>query len=284
MRKIPLDSPKFRTIENININLHGNACGVKFWNSQAERFSKRPQLRWGNDWVLKLVSKFGVVSNSSRILEIGCGAGNYLSALAPMCREIVGCDFSDKMIFYAQKNAERAGCKNASFIAADWREISPEQLGGPRAFDVSFSHMSAAASKGEGFDKMLELTNDWLVWVQPFSRKDSILDLLRVDVLNRATPNLQDNFSYAFKTLSYLGIPPNLEFRTSVRTDLFNLDCGARFYIGRLSIEKPLSQKEKSKIRACLKSIAKDGKTESRLETILCAMVWSRNGKHSIKI
>ncbi|HEV7368553.1 class I SAM-dependent methyltransferase [Arenibaculum sp.] len=54
-----------------------------------------------------------------RVLELGCGTGQHLVALAPAIGEGVGVDFSPAMIDRARANAEAAGIANLRFLTGD---------------------------------------------------------------------------------------------------------------------------------------------------------------------
>jgi len=56
-----------------------------------------------------------------RVLSVGCGIGDTELQIAPHVGEIVGVDLSPKAITQARTDADRAGARNVSFTAGDWR-------------------------------------------------------------------------------------------------------------------------------------------------------------------
>ena len=51
-----------------------------------------------------------------RVLEIGCGTGEFSIAAAKKCREVVALDISKKMLEYAGEKAYQAGINNIKFV------------------------------------------------------------------------------------------------------------------------------------------------------------------------
>lgn len=45
------------------------------WNAEAERYSKAPTARFDDDGFLKILEASGVLTDKSRVLDLGCGPG-----------------------------------------------------------------------------------------------------------------------------------------------------------------------------------------------------------------
>lgn len=245
-----------------------------FWDCQAERFAARPLPGWEEDWILKLIDRFGIVGRGAEVLDIGCGAGRYCAAFSERAARVVGVDFSAEMI----GRAEGLGIKNASFVRANWKKISPEKLRWEGAFDLAFSNMSAALGDWDDFEKAARTTRGWLVCAQPASRSDEVADILRGEVLGRPTPQFGAALKSAVKKLSEEGNPPEVFSRIHEREDLFTLEEASRFYLLKLSAEAELSEAESAKIRAALENFADRGKISSRVSTREVAAIWNKNG------
>ncbi len=69
----------------------------------------------------KKVDEICHISKDERVLDLGCAGGIFCFALANNCREIVGVDFSSKVIEEANKLLKGKPCKNVSFVCADAR-------------------------------------------------------------------------------------------------------------------------------------------------------------------
>jgi SAM-dependent methyltransferase len=66
------------------------------------------------------------LSPADRVLDLGCGPGGFLSALAPHCREIVGVDVVPAFVDRCQATIARAGLANArALLSPDGRVPFP---------------------------------------------------------------------------------------------------------------------------------------------------------------
>ncbi len=67
------------------------------------------------------------------VLELGCGTGRVAIALARAGVDVVGVDFSPRMLEAARRNLEGAGALpgTVTLVEADMRGFEPEQVGGP---------------------------------------------------------------------------------------------------------------------------------------------------------
>ena len=67
------------------------------------------------------------------VLELGCGTGRVAVALARAGIDVVGVDFSPRMLEAARRNVESAGALPGSvtLVEADMRRFDPERVGGP---------------------------------------------------------------------------------------------------------------------------------------------------------
>ena len=67
------------------------------------------------------------------VLELGCGTGRVALALARAGVDVVGVDFSPRMLEAARRNVEAAGSPDGSvtLVRGDMRGFEPERVGGP---------------------------------------------------------------------------------------------------------------------------------------------------------
>lgn len=67
-----------------------------------------------------------------RVLDLGCGWGTFAFALAPVVREVVGVDFSEKSVELCRRRAREEGVRNVTFQRADATETGLDS----ESFDV----------------------------------------------------------------------------------------------------------------------------------------------------
>lgn len=65
------------------------------------------------------------LSNSSRVIDFGCGPGLYTSRIARLGAEVFGIDFSSRSIEYARASARRENLE-VSYIEADYLDFQPK--------------------------------------------------------------------------------------------------------------------------------------------------------------
>lgn len=56
---------------------------------------------------------------SERVLDLGCGWGTFSFVLAPLCKSVVGIDFSKKSIEHSRRKLRKVKLKNLRFMQAD---------------------------------------------------------------------------------------------------------------------------------------------------------------------
>jgi len=58
-------------------------------------------------------------NETERVLDLGCGWGTFTIALAPICKEVVGVDYSQKSVDFCDRFASKMGYDNLRFVTAD---------------------------------------------------------------------------------------------------------------------------------------------------------------------
>lgn len=71
-----------------------------------------------------------------RVLDVGCGNGFTTLQLSPLCREVVGVDYSESLIRRAKENSQSLGLRNVNFLNADVLNLPFDKLTG---FDLVLS-------------------------------------------------------------------------------------------------------------------------------------------------
>lgn len=56
---------------------------------------------------------------SERVLDLGCGWGTFSFVLAPLCKNVIGVDFSKKSIEHSRQKLHKIKLKNLRFMQAD---------------------------------------------------------------------------------------------------------------------------------------------------------------------
>ncbi len=155
---------------------------------------------------LELIAEAAAVStpHATRLLDIGCGAGNYsLKLLERLPQlEITLVDLSRPMLERAEQRLRAAGCRHVTAIQADVRELDLQ----PNSTDVIFAaavlhHLRTDSEWQNVFEKFASaLSSGGSIWI--------------FDLLDTATPALREMFQRRYgEYLVSLGGP---EYRDKV--------------------------------------------------------------------
>jgi len=104
---------------------------IRIWESQAKKWNSLKLLYPDDYLIVKWLNK---IKKSSKILDEGCGIGQFSITFAKKGHKVVGLDFSKTLIKTAKKNAKifRCPCK---FVVGDIRNLPFEN----NIFDVVIS-------------------------------------------------------------------------------------------------------------------------------------------------
>lgn len=98
----------------LNTNEHDYYSVLADWSFEDINYTSEIFTKW--DYEEEIAKR---IKESSRILDLGTAAGEKVLKKFPDCAEILGTDFSSKMIESANKNLIKSGRKNISFKVMD---------------------------------------------------------------------------------------------------------------------------------------------------------------------
>lgn len=98
---------------------------IRFWNTRADRYSRRP-VSDEAAYQKKLDVTREYFQPDMEVLEIGCGTGSTAIAHAPFVGHIRATDLSTRMIEIAQDKAKAAGIDNVTFEASSVDSLDVE--------------------------------------------------------------------------------------------------------------------------------------------------------------
>lgn len=255
-------------------NTRNAKAGVEWWNGNAEKYSARELPTAESSMGMRLIKQEGMIGESCKVLDVGCGGGRFSFALDAAGADVTGTDFSPRMIEEAQKQQEKIGSK-VHFSVDNWHTISLEEKDWKGKFDLVLAHMTPAVVSAETFLKLSEASRNWVLMVKPTRRTNSVLDELNKLVgADRDTKSLDEAVAYAFDLLWLKGCCPKIEYENQVWKSDMPLEKAVEEYTLRISSTHELSEKDKSAIRLHLESIAEDGIVHETTHTTIVAMYW----------
>ena len=128
------------------------ARGVENDEAQAARTQKRVED------TLAFLRRHGLPGSNDRVLDIGCGAGRFASALSQHAGHVTGIDLSPEALAAAERQASSLGLANVDFLLYDFLKLSPEELGWARGFDLVFAGLVPRCMRKSFVGKMEVLT------------------------------------------------------------------------------------------------------------------------------
>lgn len=248
-------------------NSSGGFGQVEVWDEAAAGYAERAIPTFEDDPFLRMMADQAALSPDMTVLDIGCGAGLYSIAIAPLVRKVVGCDISPKMIEAAR--AKAASTTNTEFICGDFADLTFEE-----PFDVVFAHFTPALGSGAAFEKMMSLAKRWCFVATPTRRTDPVLEECRELVGIAPTTDARDqNLLNTFALAWLSGKTPTVQHYEDVWLDERTLEDAQRIYSEHL-VATDLSPDQKQIVRDYLAKIARDGKVFERIETTVVMLGW----------
>jgi SAM-dependent methyltransferase len=106
------------------------------YDSQLKIMSDEDKERAANESEF-IITQLGL-TETDRVLDIGCGYGRHALHIAEQVKELVGFDLTQKYLDAARKSAEEQGILNISFMAGDMRKIDFDA-----EFDAAYNYFTA---------------------------------------------------------------------------------------------------------------------------------------------
>lgn len=154
----------------------GEDTDAGMWDSRAGEFAKKPIPDRRENLFLKYIWQRLQPGPETKVLDIGCGAGQYSLALAQTAGHVTGTDVSPKMIEAARRSAAETGADNVEFLTLDWADADIDRLGWRGKYDLVFAHMTPAVCDYHTLEMMNSCAAGHCFIVKPVRRRDSVLD------------------------------------------------------------------------------------------------------------
>lgn len=107
----------------------------KFWDKQAEDYAKSP-IKNVAAYEEALGRTKSYLSETDRVLEVGCGTGSTALLLAGLVQHITATDFSSNMVAIGRRKAQEQGVTNVTF-----EQATPfDDVGAAGSFDVVMAY------------------------------------------------------------------------------------------------------------------------------------------------
>lgn len=210
-----------------------NQPNSDFWNLRAEEYNFSSSKEDAVANREKIVQKFlnaGLINRESKVLDIGCGSGQLAIEHAKVVKEVVGIDFSDKMLAHGKENSRKEGLKNIEFILSDWENFNIE-----KPFDFVIASMSPAISNPDCLYKMLDACKG-SCYLSAFVSRHSALKEKLYAITDVPYERQFHKINYIFNILWTKGYFPELSYKTGSHERLLTLENAKEVFSFELGI------------------------------------------------
>ena len=249
---------------------------IAAWDSTAEEYVYEKKNNFQEDPFLHFMAEKIQFEKQMHTLDVGCGAGAYSVELASKVAQADGVDLSPRMVELGNAYATEHGITNLKLWVHNWHTDDISDLEGK--YDVVFAHTTPAVADYETLVKMCKVSKNACFLCKPARRTDMVFDEIKriAGVTDRLTGD--DSVAYAFDTLWGLGYNPEVSYAQTVWLPRKTLEEATKWYLGRLHGYYEVTEAVDAKVKDYLKSIAKDGIVEERIDTTLVNLYWRISG------
>jgi SAM-dependent methyltransferase len=248
-------------------------ANTAWWDAMAARFSTFETPAVETSITMGIITRENMLPPGGRALDVGCGTGRFLLALAKDGAELTGIDVSPKMIEFSK--TKTAGHRGIQVLTEDWRTLDLEEKGWTAAFDLTLANMTPAVTDSQTFLKLSQASRRWCLMVKPCRRTSKIYDAL--NTLAGAPEDkkaLDDALIYAFALLWDRGYSPRIEYKHERWCDKIVLDEAVTQYTARIEAHHRIDDMGRRKIRDYLTAQVQNGFVEEHAEMQIAAMYW----------
>lgn len=248
---------------------------VRLWDGMASRFVRR-DVTLENNAFLRLMAEKSELSEKTAVLDLGCGAGSYILALAPRIGRGVGCDISAEMLSAARAGAGEKGLDNVEFLRLDWQTADIDELGWRERFDVVFAHMTPAVADYDTLDKMVLCARKHCYLTKPCRRTDRLLDA-GMDVLGLRRRDaggdamMENTFAYLWKK----GFEPAFTYEHHDNETETSVEEAVSSALRWAALQRKTGPEDEEKLREYYTSAAGNGKVKGRTVSTVVTIDWA---------
>lgn len=246
-------------------------ASISAWDSVAEEYVFDESVTFAHDTFLQFMASKIKLTKELSVLDVGCGAGAYCVALAPCVKNVLGVDFSPRMIAVAKAYAAEHHLENLDYIQRDWYNCDGNEF--IRKFDVVYAHTTPAIADYDSFLKMMQASKKYCFFCKPARRTDLVFDEIK-KIVGIPPQNNDDSVAYTFDTIWSMGGNPEVSYQDTVWHSQRPLNEAKIWYKGRIRGICSLSEKKEKEIDKFLDKCAVNGNVNETINTKLVNFFW----------
>ncbi len=248
------------------------AKGPDRWDRKSRMMGGMPDVEFGNDPFLDLINRTADLNENMSVLDIGCGTGRYSIPIAYKVHNVVGLDFSPKMLEVAIKKALDNGRDNVSFLVDDWSKDRDDKLL-DKDYDVVIAHLTPAIGSEASLRKMIDVSGGMCYLTMHLSVQNSINEGID-KILGDDPPDFKDKLLAALRSLWSMGYEPYLNYESSIQEGALTVEeAFEKYSVGHLR-SRSLNEYQRSLVREYMESISEDGIIKERSDITTATIYW----------
>lgn len=173
------------------------------WDARADEMNRTVN---GGTYVRRFIDNMDF-SGCSSLLDVGCGTGAIALAAAPRLQEVIGLDYSPRMLELFMENVRRGGFDHVRSIRCawedDWRDV-------PKCDIVVASRSTAVMDMGEALRKLNDKARKRVFMTSLVGGR--FIDPAILVAIGRPVPPAIPGYTYIINILQAHGIHPRLDY------------------------------------------------------------------------
>lgn len=186
------------------------ALWEEFWDQFAPTYQKicRALIPLNRELV-ESWKREGLLKESYRVLDIGCGPGTFALPLGEVVREVTALDTSERMLRILKKEAEERESKNLKLLKKDWEDIEEE-----KTYDLVLASNSPAIYNQKTLEKMNRVSRKNCLYIcYAGGLRPPLRNLLWKEIMGEELQGRTFSITFPFAILYHEGYYPHLTFQ-----------------------------------------------------------------------
>lgn len=264
--------------EGDTYKVHKGFSTPEYWDKAAQTYNQdEKEIRDRRlEKTISFLKHNDLVFDGMKVLDIGCGTGLVSIELAKHGAEIVGLDFSSKMLERFKKDLTPDLEKKVNLICDDFFNIDINKQGWVKQFDLVIGFMSPGVATPEALFKMMDCSkNGCAIRGWAAKRSHPILSELWKEIVGKPLEDKPQSILYKINLLFSMGFFPEISFDAIEWTQClaFNQELN-----NQLAFFKKVSQRDDTELKALimkhLDKIAQDGIITKKQRGLTATAVW----------
>ncbi|KJS19228.1 MAG: hypothetical protein VR72_19625 [Clostridiaceae bacterium BRH_c20a] len=211
-----------------NLGKHMGGDPVEHWNKKAKSFTKMVESGEGNkriNGVINFLKKQNVLWDNMKILDIGCGPGNFALPFAQLGAQVTAMDPAPNMLEALKEQIATKNIKNIEVVQGLWEELDIREMGWYKKFDLVFASQSPGLRDMETIEKMNDCSSQYC-FATGFDgkRQMSLYDAFFQKYFDRPYIKNSHDIIFLINLLYSSGHRPTVEFLNLSRTEKYPVE------------------------------------------------------------